>query len=124
MEFILNRDKVLASTKGHTIEFKKGEPVYVPADMHSEVMAIGALPTEDLPEEPEVTGSEPTDPAERERVIMEAMENLVLRNQRGDFLASGLPNVAAIKELIGFGIHHKERDAIWTKVLAKQRGEA
>lgn len=124
MEFILNRDKVLSSVKGHTIEFKKGEPVYVPADMHSEAMAIGALPTEALPEEPEVTGSEPTDPAERERVIMEAMENLVLRNQRGDFLASGLPNVTAIKELIGFGIHHKERDVIWTKVLAKQRGEA
>jgi len=124
MEFILNRDKVLSSVKGHTIEFKKGEPVYVPADMHSEAMAIGALPTEDLPEEPEVTGSEPTDPAERERVIMEAMEQLVLRNKRGDFIASGLPNVAALKDLIGFSIHHSERDTIWTKVLAKQRGEA
>jgi hypothetical protein len=124
MEFILNRDKVLSSIKGHTIEFKKGEPTYVPVDMHSEAMAIGAMPTGDLPDEPEIEGGAPTDPAERERVIMEAMEQLVLRNQRGDFIASGLPNVAALKDLMGFSIHHKERDTVWTKVQAKQRGEA
>ena len=43
-------------------------------------------------------------PPRRERVIMEAMEQLVLRNQRGDFIASGLPNVTALKDLMGFGI--------------------
>lgn len=123
MEFVLNRDKVVVSTKGHCIEFKKGAPVYVPAEMHSEVMAVGALPTEDLPEEATIPSAEPQDPTERERVIVEAMEKLVLRNNRDDFTASGLPDARALKDLMGFGIHHKERDALWAKVQAKQRGE-
>lgn len=123
MKFTLNRDKVLASTRGHTIEFIKGEPVEVPHDMVSEVMAIGAIPEEDLPEENTLPDAEPADPQARKALIVDAMEKMALRNKREDFTASGLPDVRALKEIIGFGIHHKERDALWLEVQAKQRGD-
>lgn len=123
MKFTLNRNKVLASTRGHTIEFIKGEPVEVPHDMVSEVMAIGAIPEEDLPEENTLPDAEPADPQARKALIVDAMEKMALRNKREDFTASGLPDVRALKEIIGFGIHHKERDALWLEVQAKQRGD-
>ena len=79
MKFTLNRDKVLASTRGHTIEFIKGEPVEVPHDMVSEVMAIGAIPEEDLPEENTLPDAEPADPQARKALIVDAMEKMALR---------------------------------------------
>ena len=51
------------------------------------------------------------------------MKQLVVRNKRDDFTASGLPDARALKDLLGFGIHHKERDAVWAKVQAELRGD-
>lgn len=123
MEFILNRNKTVSSTKGHTIEFIKDIPINVPTEMHSEVMAIGAIPTEELPVEKTIDNPEPQDPEARKALIIGAIEALVLRGKREDFTASGLPDVRALREIIGFGINHKERDALWGEVQAKQRGE-
>lgn len=123
MEFTLNRNKVVTSTKGHTIEFIKDVPVRVPPEMHSEVMAIGAIPCDELPAEDEVKTAEPNDPTERKNLIKKTMEQLVIRDKREDFTASGLPDVRALKELMGFGINHKERDALWAELQAEKRGE-
>lgn len=123
MEFTLNRNKVVTSTKGHTIEFIKDVPVRVPPEMHSEVMAIGAIPCDELPVEDEVKTAEPNDPTERKNLIKRTMEQLVIRDKREDFTASGLPDVRALKELMGFGINHKERDALWAELQAEKRGE-
>lgn len=123
MDFVLNRNKTVSSTKGHTIEFIKDVPTHVPAEMHSEVMAIGAIPTDELPVEKTVDNPEPQDPQARKQLIISAIETLVLRGKREDFTASGLPDVRALKEILGFGINHKERDVLWGEVQAKQRGE-
>lgn len=117
MDFILNRNKTVSSTRGHTITFIKDEPVHVPDDMHTDVMAIGAVPVDEVPDTEAKLPSEPQG-AEREKAIIDAMKQLVLRNKREDFTASGLPDARALKDILGFGINHKERDAVWTKVQA------
>lgn len=122
MDFILNRNKTVSSTRGHTITFIKDEPVHVPDDMHTDVMAIGAVPVDELPDTEAKLPSEPQG-AEREQAIIDAMKQLVLRNKREDFTASGLPDARALKDILGFGIHHKERDAVWTKVQAETNSD-
>jgi hypothetical protein len=44
MNFILNRDRTVVSTLGHSVEFKKGVPTYVPPVLYAEVSAVGAMP--------------------------------------------------------------------------------
>lgn len=123
MNFVLNRDKTVSTLSGHIIEFKKGAPTYVPRACWEAVQAVGAVPEEELPEEPKVDNPEPTDADKRRDVIMDAMEQIVLRNRREDFTATGAPHARALKELLGFTVQNKERDTLWDKVQARSRGE-
>lgn len=111
MEFILNRDRVVASTCGRSVEFKKGVPTYVPPAMHNDVIAIGAVPTEELNED-EVKKPEMT-PEERKAKILEAMKTIVAENKREDFTASGIPHNKALSARVGFSVDARERDAVW-----------
>ncbi len=124
MEFILNRNKTVVGKGGHSIEFVKDQPTHVPPEMHSEVMAVGALPVDDLPAEDVDPKQAPTDALERQALIIDAMKKLVARNQRGDFLASGVPDAKALKEVLGFNVDSKERNDVWAVYQAEQRGEA
>lgn len=122
MKFIMHRNRTVASPRGHTIEFKKGEPTYVPPECYEDVIAVGAIPEEELPEEPVAEGAEPTDPAERQKAIFDAFEKLVLRNGREDFAASGAPNGKALNNLLGFTVDSKERLTLWNK-FQTEKGE-
>ena len=51
MRFQLHRNKVVASKFGHTIEFVKGQLVHVPKEAWEEVVAVGAVPESELPED-------------------------------------------------------------------------
>ena len=73
MDFILNRNKTVSSTRGHTITFIKDEPVHVPDDMHTDVMAIGAIPVDELPDTEAKLPSEPQG-AEREKAVRKREE--------------------------------------------------
>ena len=116
MKFTLNRDKVVASEKGHAVSFAKGEPTHVPPEMYDEVMAVGAVPEDELAE-PVKTGKEvPTDEREREEVIMPVLASILLRNDRDDFTASGVPKVEVISAGAGFRVSDRERSALWEKL--------
>lgn len=117
--FVLNKDKTVTGTSGHTIEFKKGEPTHVPREMWADVQAVGADPVEDLPEEQKKTGNEPADAAERELLIFAAFEQIVLANERNDFSGTGVPHAKALEKILGFRLDNKERDALWTKFKLK-----
>jgi hypothetical protein len=120
MEFVLNRNKTHASTLGHTIEFTKGEAVYVPQELWAEVQAIGAQPKEDLPEEVRAATKEPVDPAARKALIMAAFAQLVLGAKRESFSGTGAPHAKALASQMGFVIDNKERDVLWQEFkLAK-----
>ena len=80
MKFTLHRDRIVPTTRGHFIEFKKGEPTYVPPDCYDEVIAIGAVPEEELVEPERPADSEPTDPIARRSALFDAFDAIVLRN--------------------------------------------
>lgn len=117
MFFVLNRDRALVSTMGLSVNFKKDVPVFVPPPLWREAREMGAEPTDELPEDTGVAVSKaPTDPAEREQAIREAIEALTLRNQRDDFNAGGKPNLKPLADFLGWSVSAKERDLVMLKM--------
>lgn len=121
-EYVLNRDWPLQGF-GHSINFKKGEPTWVPPLLVPGAVAIGAQPVDGehvdvLP--PEETPSAELTPQERETLMFAAFEELEGRNgkspdYRDDFNAQGLPNVKALSAITGFTPSAKERNEVWQK---------
>lgn len=114
--FTLHRNYVLRTTKGHTIGFKKGEPTHVPPPCVDDAVGIGAIPVD--PKDGDVLGDEVVpqpslSPSERKAKVFEAFGIMKMRNERGDFTASGIPNAKRLPALLGFELTSKERDAYW-----------
>lgn len=108
---VLNRNYTLHTQFGHTIQFKKGEPTHVPPICRSAALAVGALPPDGS--DPNILGDDdikkaPVDPAERNKLIMTAIELLVEKNERTDFAASGSPHPKAVSREVGFNVDSKE----------------
>lgn len=112
MDFILMRDRVIATKTGHSIRFEKGKPTFVPPIAYNEVIAAGAVPTEEIPDE-KPNGAEPGDPGERQVMIVAAIEQLVLGGKRENFTAGGLPHTKALTKVLGWEVSNAERDAAW-----------
>lgn len=113
--FTLHRNYVLRTTKGHTINFVKGEPVWVPPMCVPDAVAIGAVAKD---EGVDVLGEEEKpvvvlSPEERTAKIREAFETMLNRSERSDFTASGLPHAKRLSEMVGFEVGNRERDAEW-----------
>jgi hypothetical protein len=122
MKFIMRRDRTVASTLGHAIEFKKGVPTHVPPALIKQVLEVGGEPADaeelkDDPRDEKPAGgkTEPGDPDEREKQILEAMELIVTEGKRESFTAGGAPHNKALTALLGWAPDAKERDAAWTK---------
>lgn len=120
-DFILNRNHRLISKTGHTVQFVKGEPVYVPPECKSEAIAIGAQPvdgdTSVLPDEEvvvELTAEE------RQEQLLKAFKTLQARNERGDFTGQGLPAIPALKKIVEFSPDKKEVETLWTHFIEDQ----
>lgn len=117
-KFTLHRNYVLRTTKGHIISFKKGNPTHVPPVCVEAAVAIGAQPVD--AEDGDVLGVEEKPepsmtPAERKEKVFAAFGTMTMRNERGDFTASGVPDGRRLPPLLGFEITSKERDAYWTE---------
>lgn len=122
-EFVMARDRVVATTAGHIIAFKKDVPVFVPPAAVSEVMKLGAVPTSGdagIADDDEVAPALVLDAETRKLKIVEAIEALVRNNNRGDFGADGKPHPKAISRAVGFTVDAKERNAIWTEFMDKE----
>lgn len=115
-EFTLNRDHLHISKLGHTVQFIKGEKVFVPPALKAEVIAIGAVPadgdTDVLEDKPEVTQFTAE---EREEELLAAFKLLKERNERGDFTGQGIPAIPALAKIVGFKPEKKEVEALWEK---------
>lgn len=119
--FTLHRDYILRTTKGHSIEFKKGQKAWVPPMCVPDVVAIGAVA--DNAEDGDVLPAEVApqrfiEGAEREKLIHDAFEKLIARNERGDFTASGMPHAKKVEAIVGFEVSNKERDTAWMAFTA------
>jgi hypothetical protein len=128
MKFVMHRNHVVASTSGHVIGFKKGEPTYVPPEARKDVMAAGGIPEdEDFDPDAEANAKkpptdEPTDPAEREKAVFAVFEKLVVRGRREDFTANGVPNAKVLKAELGWELQPRDRDLFWEQF--QQKGAA
>lgn len=122
MKFTLHRDRVIASTCGLSVSFRKGEPTYVPPGMYQEVINAGGVPESEIPEaERPVQSSEPGDPSEREMMILMAMEQIVKANKREQFTAGGAPHGKALQQILGWSVPNQERDKLWVKCQAGEK---
>ena len=124
MKFVFNRDRVVASTSGHVIGFKKGVPQYVPPEARKDVYAAGGTPEdEEYVPESEVkkpaAPEEPVDPAERRAAVFAVFKKLAERNKREDFTAHNVPHAKALKAELGWELSGQERDILWEQF---QRG--
>ena len=126
--FVLNRNYPLQGF-GHSINFIKGEPVWVPPPLVKGAVALGASCVDGEVAEDELLGPEPVadipmTPDERETLIMAAFEQLEARSgnpdYREDFNAQGLPNVKALARIIEFTPASKERTELWQKYRANK----
>lgn len=119
MNYIAPRNMTVSSTSGRSVEFVKGEPVFAPPQMHAELIAVGIVPAEEIPEPVVSTSNEPVVAAEREAALFAAFEAVVLRGKRGDFTGTGVPHAAVLTKELGWSaIDAKERDAAWAKFQA------
>lgn len=123
--FTLHRDYRLISAIGHSVQFRKDEPTYVPPALHKDVQAIGAVPVDDaevesiLGEEKEVKPEVAQE--ERHRQLLDAFKVLQDRNQRGDFTGQGIPAIKALKTLItDFEPAKVEVENLWHLYLDEQ----
>ena len=114
MKFIMSRNRTVATTKGHSIEFLKGVPTHVPYECREEVMAAGGVPETDVDEDPT---PKPDTPAgeDREAIILAAIEAIVLRNNPKEFTAGGAPHIKTLERELGFDVDVHERDDLWDK---------
>jgi len=121
MKFILNRDLVHASTTGHSVEFKKGVPTYVPPTVRKEVLAFGALPEtgEDIIKET-VENYVPSDPDERKQAIFDAFRTMIEAGTREFFTATGIPELTAVTKIVGWKVDQAERTRYWGEYQAEQ----
>jgi hypothetical protein len=115
-EVVSNRNYTLATTKGHIVFFKKGQPKMCPNAILEDAMAVGIIPVDDadLPQDPN-DGILPTESTGSARIaqIRDIIEALMRRNGRGDFTASGVPSKRVVESALGFRIDETELGRVW-----------
>ena len=121
--FVLNRNYPLQGF-GHSINFIKGQPTWVPQVLVAGAVALGATSVDGEVNVADVLGPEPEVPVmlsadERELLLMSAFEQLEARTNnpdfREDFNAQGLPNTKALSKIVDFPVSSKERNEFWQK---------
>ena len=115
-EYVLNRNFVLRSMTGHSVNFVKNVPTFVPALIEREARGIGAERVDGAnpdmldPESPEVV---PLSHDERAEQIRTAFALLTERNDSKDFTGAGVPSVKAVEKLVDFDVDRNEVVALW-----------
>ena len=114
-KFVMNRDLVHVSKLGASVEFKKGEPTFVPKMLHPEMEALGAELVEGESEESDDVNdhAKPTKKADRIAAMNEAFERIALRADKTELTANGVPHTAVLRKELGWAVDGKERDDAW-----------
>lgn len=113
MKFVMNRDRIVPTTMGHVIGFKKGVPTDVPYGCHDAVIAAGADPHEGEVPEKTKAGKEPAEKQARDEALAAASAKLAAANKSSDFTAGGSPSMKAITRELGWTPEADELAAAW-----------
>ena len=111
MKFTMSRDRVVASTMGHSIRFEAGVPQFVPPGLYGAALAT------------KPTSTEPVEPHEREAAMFAAFEKIALANKSGDFTAGGTPRDKAMARELGWDPEASETATAWKKSKLLGTGE-
>jgi hypothetical protein len=122
-EFILNRNYMLTTTSGRSIQFVKGKPVHVPPMMVRDAVAIGATPADGS--EVDVLDPDPVDLVPKDMItraenIYEAVVKIVAAGGRKDFTSAGSPHIKAVTRVLGWEPDPREIAKAWTDYLEAQ----
>jgi hypothetical protein len=127
----LNNTRVVPTTSGHTIVFKKGEPVYVPQEPRviEACLAVGAEFVEttdkvakdeaDAPPPPPVELSTMEQKEKLDALFAEMMANQ--EEHREHFTALGRPNAFWVSSQVGFTVTAKELEQHWVEFKVKSK---
>ena len=119
------RDRVITTTKGHTIRFKANEPKHIPVVVLEDCLQAGAVPTEEAAVneiKAEVSVMVAPQGEDRNAAITAKMREMVVRNQREDFTGQGRPDVRVLERELGFKVDARERDALWVALDIELKG--
>lgn len=125
MQMQLNRDYVHVSLSGQSIAFKKDTPTFVPPRLVREIVALGGTAAENGPDrEAEVKALAEISLAQLEDAtrgpkIVEAINTMLARNQRGDFTSGGRPNLKTLFNMTGIEVSPEELAPIWEPIRNK-----
>ena len=123
-EYVLNKNFVLRSKLGLSVEFIKGKPTYVPPSIEREAAAVGAEPVEG--DKPDLTGEPPPVPvvnetdAERKERLKRVIVALIEENNSANFTGQGRPNARALQTAMGYEVTKQERDVAWEEVMGER----
>lgn len=120
MNFVLHKDKTVPTASGHTIAFTKNVPTYVPPECYNAVIAIGAIPEDEIEEPEALKTTEPEDPAARKAAVFKVFDDVVTRNRREDFGAGGSPNGKVVNDELGWPLSAKDRATLWSDYKAEK----
>lgn len=121
--YVLNRNYTLRSVMGHTINFTKGAPTYVPPLVEKEVVAIGGEREDGKTLDPLIIpqgGAQGVDPGERRSSILSAFELIVDKNDPKDFTGQGSPSVKAVERIVEFDTDRSEIAGLWAEFRASR----
>lgn len=121
-------DRVIATTLGHSLGFKKGVPLDVPSSLVSYVMERGCYPAEgeesavaEATAEP-VARAVPNDPDVRIPAIIEAINKLAADGKL-DFSAGNKPRKDTLTKAVGWEVSVDERDLAWSTIMEARSGD-
>lgn len=115
-QMVMQRKFILRTIRGHTIAFERGKPVFVPDSCVKDALSYGAelldRPADETTDE-EALPKAPADPRDRRDAIKAVIEKMLVRNERNDFTAAGLPNPSVLNSLLGYSVHPREIADAW-----------
>jgi len=123
-KLVTNRNITVTGKSGSSIKFVKGVPTHVPDQAIGDCMAAGAIPAEgevvkNQKPEPEVIDA--PQGVERKQRILDAIDHMVLTNERGTFNANGAPKQPQLEKTAGFVIDTREIDTLWHEYDAARK---
>ena len=115
MKYIAPRKMTVASKCGRSVAFEKGVPTYCPPQMHADLISVGCVPEDEIPEVVIEGTKEPMAPIDREAALFASFNKIALRGKREEFTATGVPHLSVLAMDLGWAVPAKERDAAWQK---------
>lgn len=103
----------IASLTGHVVNIEPGHPQELPPELHAEAYAAGCVPVDS----PDHVDDLVPQGDERERAIIDAINELIVRGDVNNFRKTdGVPKVAAVEDLFGFAVASSEIETAFEKV--------